>query len=79
MRPGLRQRAGGGQRVIAAGTDRSDPAPTAVVLIIDNSMSSGLVVGEMRVLNELKDLAGQTLSYVFQRFGTSQIPVGEEV
>ena len=37
-------------------------APTAVVLIIDNSLSSGLVSGDRRVLDELKDRALETLN-----------------
>ena len=36
--------------------------PTALVVILDNSMSSGLVVGEARVLDELKRLARETLA-----------------
>jgi hypothetical protein len=37
-------------------------APTAVVLIIDNSLSSGLVSGDRRVLDEFKDRALETLN-----------------
>ena len=33
-----------------------------MVIVLDNSMSSGLVVGEVRVLDELKELATATLS-----------------
>jgi len=51
---------GAGARLFFAGRGASHP-PTAVVLILDNSMSSGLVVGEVRVLDELKALASQTL------------------
>jgi hypothetical protein len=36
--------------------------PTAVVLILDNSMSSGLVSGDRRVLDELKDRALETIA-----------------
>jgi len=36
--------------------------PTAVAVVLDNSMSSGLVVGEERVLNRLKRLATETVS-----------------
>lgn len=36
-------------------------APTAIVLILDNSLSSGLVLGDRRVLDELKDRALETL------------------
>lgn len=35
--------------------------PTAVAIVLDNSMSSGAVVGDRRVLDELKDLALATL------------------
>ncbi len=36
--------------------------PTAVVIILDNSMSSSLVQGDRRVLDELKDRALETLA-----------------
>jgi hypothetical protein len=36
--------------------------PTAVAIILDNSMSSALVTGDRRVLDELKDRALETLS-----------------
>src|SRR5688500_3171529 len=36
--------------------------PTAVVIILDNSMSSGLVSGDRRVLDELKDRALETIA-----------------
>jgi hypothetical protein len=36
--------------------------PTAAVIILDNSMSSGLVRGDRRVLDELKDRALETLA-----------------
>jgi hypothetical protein len=36
--------------------------PTAVVIVLDNSMSSGLVAGDRRVLDELKDRALETLT-----------------
>ncbi|MCZ6795377.1 MAG: BatA and WFA domain-containing protein [Planctomycetota bacterium] len=51
---------GAGARLVFLGRGGSHPA-TAVVIILDNSMSSGLVVGETRVLEELKALAGRTL------------------
>jgi hypothetical protein len=51
---------GAGARVFFNGRGSAHPA-TAVVLIIDNSMSSGLVVGEDRVLDRLKELAHRTL------------------
>jgi hypothetical protein len=35
--------------------------PTAVALVLDNSMSSGLVDGDLRVLDRLKAVAGMTL------------------
>src|SRR5688572_16027019 len=40
----------------------SGHAPTAVVIVLDNSMSSGLVTGDRRVLDELKDRALETLT-----------------
>jgi hypothetical protein len=49
-----------GARLFFASRGASHP-PTATVIILDNSMSSGLVVGEVRVLDELKALAAQTL------------------
>lgn len=52
---------GAGARLFFGGRGASHP-PTAAVLIIDNSMSSGLVVGEVRVLDELKALAAQGLA-----------------
>src|SRR5512138_2122162 len=36
--------------------------PSAVVLVLDNSLSSGLVSGDRRVLDELKDRALETLN-----------------
>lgn len=51
---------GAGARLFFGGRGSAHP-PTAVVLILDNSMSSGLVVGEVRVLDELKTLALQGL------------------
>ncbi len=52
---------GAGARMIFAGLGGAHP-PTAVVIVLDNSMSSGLVLGERRVLDELKALARQTLA-----------------
>lgn len=40
----------------------SDHPPTAVVIVLDNSLSSGAVVGDQRVLDELKDAALETLA-----------------
>jgi len=51
---------GAGARLLFAG--RSDShSPTAVVIVLDNSMSSGRVVGETRVLDGLKALALEAL------------------
>ena len=52
---------GAGARLFYSGRGSAHP-PTATVIILDNSMSSGLVVGEVRVLDELKELALQTLA-----------------
>ncbi|MBM4182684.1 MAG: hypothetical protein FJ207_00500 [Gemmatimonadetes bacterium] len=52
---------GAGARVLFAGMGGAHP-PTAVVLVLDNSMSSGLVLGEQRVLDELKSLGRETLA-----------------
>lgn len=43
------------------GVRGSDHPPTALVVILDNSASSGRVVGERRVLDELKELARVTV------------------
>ena len=51
---------GAGARLFIEGRGSSHP-PTAVVLIVDNSMSSALVYGESRVLDELKEIAVTTL------------------
>lgn len=51
---------GAGARLFFAGRGASHP-PTAAVIIIDNSLSSGLVEGEQRVLDRLKDLARAAL------------------
>ncbi|MDX1494482.1 MAG: BatA and WFA domain-containing protein, partial [Longimicrobiales bacterium] len=51
---------GAGARLFFAGRGASHP-PTAVVIILDNSLSSGLVEGERRVLDGLKELAYATL------------------
>ena len=51
---------GAGARLFIEGRGSSHP-PTAVVLIVDNSMSSALVYGESRVLDELKGIAVTTL------------------
>jgi hypothetical protein len=49
-----------GARLVVYGSDASHP-PTAVVIVLDNSMSSGLVQGEERVLDVLKDVAERAL------------------
>ena len=51
---------GAGARLVLLGRGGSHPA-TAVVIVLDNSVSSGLVVGEERVLDRLKSLAYRTL------------------
>jgi hypothetical protein len=47
---------GAGARLVFGGRGASHP-PTAVAIVLDNSLSSGLVLGETRVLDELKSLA----------------------
>lgn len=47
---------GAGARLFFNGRGTAHP-PTAVVIVLDNSMSSGLVIGEQRVLDRLKALA----------------------
>lgn len=49
-----------GARLVVAARGSSHP-PTAVAIVLDNSLSSGLVVGETRVLDELRALAAATL------------------
>ena len=51
---------GAGARLFLRGSGAAHP-PTAVVLILDNSMSSGLVLGEERALDRLRTIAHQTL------------------
>lgn len=51
---------GAGARLFFAGRGASHP-PTAAVMILDNSLSSGRVEGERRVLDRLKELALATL------------------
>jgi hypothetical protein len=51
---------GAGARLFLRGTGAAHP-PTAVVLILDNSMSSGLVLGDERALDRLRTIALQTL------------------
>lgn len=51
---------GAGARLFFAGRGGSH-APTAAVIVLDNSLSSGLVVGEVRVLDQLKTLAERAL------------------
>src|SRR5690606_36740427 len=48
-------------RLIFAGLGSAHP-PTAVANVIDNSMSSALVLGDRRVLEELKSRARETLA-----------------
>jgi hypothetical protein len=52
---------GAGARLIFAGLGGAHP-PTAVAIVLDNSMSSGLVLGERRVLDDLKARARETLA-----------------
>ena len=52
---------GAGARLVFLGRGASHP-PTAVVVVLDNSLSSGLVVGDRRVLDELKDRALETVT-----------------
>lgn len=49
-----------GARLVVSGRGASHP-PTAVAIVLDNSLSSGLVVGETRVLDELEAMADQAL------------------
>jgi len=49
-----------GSRLFLRGTGGSHD-PTAVVLILDNSMSAGVVVGDERMLDQLKRLALETV------------------
>ena len=51
---------GAGARLFFHGKGAAHP-PTAVVIVLDNSMSSGLVVGEERTLDHLKALALSTI------------------
>jgi len=51
---------GAGARLVFSGRGASHP-PTAVAIVLDNSLSSGLVIGETRVLDELKELAHAAL------------------
>jgi len=50
-----------GSRLFLRGTGGSHD-PTAVVLILDNSMSAGVVLGEERVLDQLKRMAMETVA-----------------
>ena len=52
---------GAGARLFARGSGGAHP-PTALAVVLDNSMSSGLVVGEERVLDQLKRLAHRSIS-----------------
>lgn len=47
---------GAGARLFVRGRGSAHP-PTALAIVLDNSMSSGLVEGDRRVLDELKELA----------------------
>ncbi len=51
---------GAGARLFVKGGDVAHP-PTALVIILDNSMSSGVVMGDRRALDRLKGLAIRTL------------------
>ena len=51
---------GAGARLFFKGRGTAHP-PTAVVIVLDNSMSSGLVVGEARVLDRLKGIAHRSI------------------
>lgn len=51
---------GAGARLFFAGRGASHP-PTAVVIVLDNSLSSGLVEGERRTLDRLQEIALRTL------------------
>jgi hypothetical protein len=52
-----------GARPVWRGAGTSHP-PTAVVIVLDNSLSSGLVVGEERVLDGLKRVAERAIDAV---------------
>ena len=67
---------GAGARLVVAGRGGSHP-PTAVAIVLDNSLSSGLVVGETRVLDELKDLALAGLEGATDEDRFWVIPAGE--
>ena len=56
---------GAGARLFLGGAGAAHP-PTAVAIVLDNSMSTGLVVGEERVLDHLKGLALGTLQAAFE-------------
>ncbi|MEX2466422.1 MAG: BatA and WFA domain-containing protein [Gemmatimonadota bacterium] len=49
-----------GARLVIHGSNASHP-PTAVAIVLDNSMSSGLVLGDERVLDVLKRVAERAL------------------
>lgn len=49
-----------GARFFIRGRGSAHP-PTALVLVLDNSMSSGRIVGGRRVLDQLEDVAARTL------------------
>lgn len=51
---------GAGARLVFSGRGASHP-PTAVAIVLDNSLSSGLVIGETRVLDRLRALADAAL------------------
>jgi hypothetical protein len=42
-------------------TGQGDHEPTALVIVLDNSLSSGLIDGERRILDDLKDLAQRSV------------------
>lgn len=67
---------GAGARLFFGGRGTAHP-PTAVVLIVDNSLSSGLVVGESRVLDQMKALAGSVLDAAGDEDRFWILPAGE--
>ena len=52
---------GAGARLFVRGRGSAHP-PTALAVVLDNSMSSGLVVGEARALDQLKRLARRSVA-----------------
>ena len=52
---------GAGARLFLRGRGSAHP-PTAVAIVLDNSMSSGVVLGERRLLDDLREVALRTLA-----------------